>query len=75
MLIIFSAKPDIRRLARRGGVKRISGNIYDEVRAALKTYLEKILRTCVAVTEHCKRKTVTVGDVSLPSISSFFQGQ
>jgi histone H3/H4 len=27
-------KPAIRRLARRGGVKRISGLIYEEVRAA-----------------------------------------
>jgi len=36
-------KPDIRRLARRGGVKRISGNIYEETRAELKRFLEKVL--------------------------------
>lgn len=29
-------KPAIRRLARRGGVKRISGLIYDETRGVLK---------------------------------------
>merc|ERR1712107_899393 len=29
-------KPAIRRLARRGGVKRISGLIYEEVRAVLR---------------------------------------
>ncbi|KAL8824690.1 MAG: hypothetical protein Q9191_004881, partial [Dirinaria sp. TL-2023a] len=28
-------KGDIRRLARRGGVKRISGDIYDTVRGAM----------------------------------------
>lgn len=31
-----------RRLARRGGVKRISGTIYEEVRLALKTYLTSV---------------------------------
>lgn len=31
-----------RRLARRGGVKRISAGIYDEVRAALKSRLEQV---------------------------------
>jgi hypothetical protein len=32
-------KPAIRRLARRGGVKRISGLIYEEIRSVLKTFL------------------------------------
>lgn len=35
-------KPAIRRLARRGGVKRISGMIYDDVRRALKQFLERV---------------------------------
>ena len=35
-------KPAIRRLARRGGVKRISGLIYEETRAVLKTFLEGV---------------------------------
>ncbi|PHH52835.1 Histone H4 [Ceratocystis fimbriata CBS 114723] len=52
-----------RRLARRGGVKRISGNIYDTVRSAIKTRLEKILREAIIRSEYCKRKTVTVQDV------------
>merc|ERR1712062_714362 len=33
-------KPAIRRLARRGGVKRISGLIYEETRGVLKVFLE-----------------------------------
>jgi histone H4 len=33
-------KPAIRRLARRGGVKRISGLIYEETRGILKIFLE-----------------------------------
>ncbi|KEQ85269.1 hypothetical protein M438DRAFT_316668 [Aureobasidium pullulans EXF-150] len=35
-------KGSIRRLARRGGVKRISATIYDEVRAALKDRLKLV---------------------------------
>ncbi|KAK3503049.1 histone-fold-containing protein [Neurospora crassa] len=56
-------KPAIRRLARRGGVKRISAGIYDEIRAALKERLQMILRDCVTYTEHRHAKTVTVTDV------------
>jgi histone H4 len=36
--ILGITKPAIRRLARRGGVKRISNLIYDETRAILKVY-------------------------------------
>jgi histone H4 len=35
-------KPAIRRLARRGGVKRISSFIYDDSRVVLKGFLEGI---------------------------------
>jgi len=56
-------KPAIRRLARRGGVKRISGLIYEETRGALKTFLENVIRDAVAYTEHARRKTVTALDV------------
>ncbi|KAH6926964.1 hypothetical protein HPB50_024304 [Hyalomma asiaticum] len=37
-------KPAIRRLARRGGVKRISGLIYEETRGVLKVFLENLFR-------------------------------
>lgn len=56
-------KPAIRRLARRGGVKRISGLIYEETRGVLKTFLEGVIRDAVTYTEHAKRKTVTSLDV------------
>ncbi|XP_003367974.1 histone H4 [Trichinella spiralis] len=51
-------KPAIRRLARRGGVKRISGLIYEETRAVLKSFLENVVRDAVTYCEHAKRKTV-----------------
>ncbi|KAI0800719.1 histone-fold-containing protein [Fomes fomentarius] len=53
----------IRRLARRGGVKRISGLIYEETRGVLKIFLENVIRDSVTYTEHAKRKTVTALDV------------
>jgi histone H4 len=53
----------IRRLARRGGVKRISGLIYEEMRSVLQVFLENVIRDAVTYTEHTSRKTVTAMDV------------
>ncbi|KAI0171750.1 histone-fold-containing protein [Hypoxylon sp. FL1284] len=61
--ILGITKPAVRRLARRGGVKRISAHIYDEARAAVKARLEEIIRDCVVYTEYRQRKTVTTNDV------------
>ena len=41
----------IRRLARRGGVKRISGLIYDKTRGVVKVFLENVIRDAVTYTE------------------------
>ncbi|KAF2019928.1 histone-fold-containing protein [Aaosphaeria arxii CBS 175.79] len=54
---------DIRRLARRGGVKRISKIVYDDIRHELKSYLQRLLKDVVAMVEHGGRKTVSVQDV------------
>ncbi len=56
-------KPAIRRLARRGGVKRLSGAIYEETRGVLKVFLENVIRDAVTYTEHGRRKRVTGLDV------------
>ncbi|AIO02142.1 histone H4 [Leishmania panamensis] len=53
----------IRRMARRGGVKRISGDLYEEVRRVLKAYVEDIVRCSTAYTEYARKKTVTAADV------------
>jgi histone H4 len=47
----------------RGGVKRISGLIYEETRGVLKVFLENVVRDAVTYTEHARRKTVTAMDV------------
>jgi histone H3/H4 len=41
--ILGITKPAIRRLARRGGVKRISSYIYEETRAVLRSFLENVI--------------------------------
>lgn len=56
-------KPAIRRIARRGGVKRINGKVYEECRGVLKMFLESLIRDSVTYTEHAKRKTVSAQDV------------
>lgn len=56
-------KPAIRRLCRRGGVKRISGFIYEEARGVLKVFLERVIGDAVTYTEYANRKTVTAMDV------------
>ncbi len=61
--ILGITKPAIRRLARRGGVKRISGLIYDETRTVLRIFLQGIIRDAVTYTEHARRKTVSAMDV------------
>ncbi|KAK3906617.1 histone-fold-containing protein [Staphylotrichum tortipilum] len=56
-------KPAIRRMARRGGVKRISAGIYDEARVALKMFLTTVIGDVVKYTEYRNAKTVTTNDV------------
>lgn len=62
-IILGITKPAIRRLARRGGVKRISADIYPETRFVLKHFLENVIKDTVTYTEHSRRKTVSAMDV------------
>ena len=53
-------RPAICRLARRGGVRRISGLIYEGTRGAFKATFSSIIGKAVTVTKHQReRKTVT----------------
>ena len=58
-------KPAIRRLARRGGVKRISGLVYKEVREVLTEFLRTTIYDAILMTDCARRKTVTAMDVAL----------
>jgi len=62
-IILGITKPAIRRLARRGGVKRISHDIYNETRGVLKGFLENVVKDTITYTEHARRKTVLAMDV------------
>ena len=62
-VILGITKPAIRRLARRGGVKRISGLIYEETRNVLKLFLQNVVKDAVTYTEYARRKTVTAMDI------------
>ncbi len=56
-------RPVIRRLARRGGVKRMGEAVYEETRGVLRSFLQNIVADAVVYTEHARRKTVTAMDV------------
>ncbi|KAJ3339397.1 hypothetical protein HDU93_008305 [Gonapodya sp. JEL0774] len=51
------ASPSLR------GVKRISANIYDEIRQVLKDFLQRVLKPAVTYVEHRRGKTMTALDV------------
>jgi histone H4 len=57
------SKPEITRLARRGGIRRLSATVYEEARTVLRQFLAKLLYDTRCFTEHAKRKTVTAMDV------------
>eukprot|EP00434_Breviolum_minutum_P000461 symbB.v1.2.000396.t1/scaffold30.1/size407774/12 len=59
------SRPDLRRLARRAGVQRMSAAINDEMRDALYIFLKKTLSDVVVYVEHAKRKTAMPYDVVL----------
>ena len=56
-------KGALRRLARRGGVRRISDNSYNSVREFCDTMIVKVTTDSIVYAESAKRKTVTAMDV------------
>lgn len=56
-------KTTIRKLARRGGVKRISNSVYKGVREAAEKIMKTLVRDASVYADGCKRKTVTAMDV------------
>ncbi len=65
---VAGSKPALRRLARRGGVKRISSLTFPEMRRLLTTpdgsgFLDRVVKDAYIYTEHANRKMVSVLDV------------
>jgi histone H4 len=57
------SKGSLRRLARRGGVKRMSSSIFQDTEHVLREFLRETLRNSVVFMEHARRKTLTLQDV------------
>jgi len=56
-------KNDIGRIAKRAGVTRVGGGVYDEMRFHAQQYLDEVLTKTLYHTDHRKAQTVTTGDV------------
>lgn len=57
-------KPAIRRMARRGGVKRISSDVYNYVRnIVIVPFIKAVARDAITICSVYKRKTLTVMDI------------
>nr|CCD13738.1 unnamed protein product [Trypanosoma congolense IL3000] len=57
------SRSSVRRLARRGGVRRLAEPVYDEVRDILKSFVENLLRKAVVYTRYRRRETISASDV------------
>ena len=56
-------KGSVRRLARRAGIRRMSGLLTEEVRGVLKSFVEKLIADSVSYTEYARKRTVTTSAV------------
>ena len=55
--------PVIRRLARRGGVLRVSHLMYDLIREVMEAYLRQMLTDSILIMEHRRRRIIRLEDV------------
>lgn len=53
----------IRKLHRRGGCRRMNGEMYEEARNLIKAYMEKFMQDAITYTDHSGRHTIAVMDV------------
>jgi histone H4 len=58
-----ATKGALRKLARRGGVKRIAENSYNPAREFIDAMLVRVTRDSIVYAEAAKRKTITAMDV------------
>jgi histone H3/H4 len=62
-VIMGITNPALSRLARRGGVKRISQGVYDFARETIQNDLRVTLQVAATYANHARRKTITSMDV------------
>ncbi|EER12583.1 histone H4, putative [Perkinsus marinus ATCC 50983] len=56
-------KGAIKRLARRAGVERVGGVVYESVREVMKKFMRKVIRDAIVYAHYANRKTITLIDV------------
>lgn len=56
-------KPVVRRLARKGGVKRLGEGTCNAMKTLADDYVNKLVQDIVSFTEFSSRKTITSADV------------
>jgi histone H4 len=56
-------KRDIRRLGRKAGIKRLTGDVVDEARNSLVDFLTTIIKDSATYSDYASRKTVTKNDI------------
>jgi histone H3/H4 len=68
-------EPALRRICKTANVERHSGLIYAELRGVMKLKMEDVLQKSIIFTEHHRRKTVKVEDLSAAlEISGIYLG-
>jgi len=58
-----ASKSAVRRLARRGGVKRFTSLVVPEMQIEMANFVKKLVHDAIAYAEHGRRSTVTASDV------------
>ncbi|CAG5113009.1 Oidioi.mRNA.OKI2018_I69.chr2.g7160.t1.cds [Oikopleura dioica] len=61
--ILGITKADIRRLARRGGITRMSAEVNDLAREIIRSDLMDLVSDAITYTTHANRKTIVALDV------------
>ena len=56
-------RPALKRLARRAGIKRLSGETYAAARQITSQFVKRVVNDALLMTKHAGRKTVTSQDV------------
>lgn len=59
------SRPELRRLARRGGVLRMGQEVPETMRQVLRSFLTGVIKDAVVFAEHSRRKTIATRDVVL----------
>jgi len=57
------SKGDLKRLARRGGISRISAPALDEAKLCLVAFLKRIVAKSYYYCLHARRNTISVNDI------------